>query len=60
MEHDSTTHETVRAHEEKARTYEPPQIEDYGTLVDLTAGKGDGDPDFFGSWESDGGGGGYS
>jgi hypothetical protein len=61
MEHESTTQDATRLQEEQeARPYESPRIEDYGTLVDLTAGKGNGDPDLFGSWESDGGGGGYS
>lgn len=29
--------------------YEPPRIEDYGTLTDLTANKHGGKSDFFGS-----------
>ncbi|HEY1316413.1 MAG TPA: lasso RiPP family leader peptide-containing protein [Gaiella sp.] len=58
MKHDSTKHDTRPDETPEARPYEPPRIEDYGTLVELTAGKGNGDPDFLGSWESKGGGGG--
>ena len=38
--------------------FEPPRIEDYGTLAELTAGKSGSKSDIFGSQE--GGGGGYS
>jgi hypothetical protein len=43
-----------------AIVYERPRIEDYGTLAELTAGKGNASPDFFGNWEDRNGGGGYS
>ena len=57
MEHDTTRKEPLRSEQAGHPAYEPPRIEDYGTLVDLTAGKGDADPDFFGQWESKDGGG---
>jgi hypothetical protein len=41
-------------------TYEAPSITDYGTLMELTAGKGNGNPDFHGSWDKKDGGGSYS
>ena len=36
--------------------FEPPRIEDYGTLAELTAGSGDGKADFFSGQGGDGGG----
>jgi len=50
-----------KTHDEQPKPveFEPPRIEDYGTLAELTAGSGDGKADFF-SGQGDGGGGGYS
>lgn len=60
MNQDTKT-EDPRERERDALAYEPPRIEDYGTLAELTAGKGNGNPDLVGHWEKhDGGGGGYS
>ena len=46
---------------DSALSYEPPKIEDYGTLAEVTAGFGGDKTDFFGNQLPGGGkGGGYS